>query len=344
MRICVLYPGPMFSVRDVARGYHRALALEGHDVLPLNYPSRVAWYRTAMESHGHNTSDEGRVEEQVLRRASESCVVDALRYDAELVLVVSAMYMHPDAFTLFSRAGIRTATIFTESPYQDEQQLYLAGLTDVAFVNDPISINAFRAENRSTFHLPPAYDPEIHRPIVTSAEQCDVLFVGTGFRNRLRMLEAVDWSGIDLKLYGQFDWEDEEDNNQLKKFVVGGPVANEQVPWLYASTKIVLNFHRSSKGWGADERIDGAWATNPRTYEVAACEAFQIADARPELGAVFGDTIVTVEGADDLASEINYYLAHDADREALAREARAKVEGCTFRDRARDAIEMIASA
>jgi len=82
-----------------------------------------------------------------------------------------------------------------------------------------------------------------------------------------------------------------------------------------------------------------AQSLGPRAYEIAACGAFQLCDdKRTELWSVFGDSVATYSDADDLRDQVTYYLKHDRERQEMAQEARARVEGCTFQDRAREIV------
>ena len=55
----------------------------------------------------------------------------------------------------------------------------------------------------NTHYLPVGYDPAQHGPQMNGeAPAHDVVFVGTGFESRVALLSQVDWSGIDLGLYG----------------------------------------------------------------------------------------------------------------------------------------------
>ena len=85
--------------------------------------------------------------------------------------------------------------------------------------------------------------------------------------------------------------------------------------------------------------IDGAYSLGPRAYEIAACGAFQLCDdQRPELHDIFNGSIPTYKDAADLQDKIGYYLAHDAEREALRAESLKRVQACSFVERARDIV------
>jgi hypothetical protein len=58
-----------------------------------------------------------------------------------------------------------------------------------------------------------------------------------------------------------------------------------------------------------------------RVYEAMACGSLMITDDRPQVHALFsdGEEIVTYTSAADLKTKVEYYLAHDGERESIAR-------------------------
>lgn len=340
MRIAVVYPAPGLSVRDVARGYHRALAVLGQDVWPVDLPKRLAFYERALEGR----IPEDAVSAEAARLAAGAIVVECLRLQPDLVLVVSGMGLHPDLYPLLRRAGLRTAIVLTECPYQDAVQRHLAGLVDDCFVNDRASVMSFRRANPRTWYLPPAYDPEIHRPIAVGPEcRSDVVLVATGFGERVRFLEAVDWDGIDLRLFGVWDL---RPDSPLARFDRRRLLPNEEAARWYCGAKIALNLHRTDTGWVTpDVLVTDAHSLNPRAYEIAACGAFQVCDAtRPELGEVFGDSVPTFRSPADLGALLRVALADPGWRAACAVEARQRGAGHTFTARAETLLVCVESA
>ena len=88
---------------------------------------------------------------------------------------------------------------------------------DEILVTEATSINLFKlavaalqAVTPFVGYLPHAWHPLRHRPGIedpASIRTHDVVFVGTGFPERFAWFNAIDWTGIDLGLYGT--WEDD---------------------------------------------------------------------------------------------------------------------------------------
>jgi spore maturation protein CgeB len=253
--------------------------------------------------------------------ASSGVIERALRFGADWVFIVSATMMHPDAFIMLKRAGLKTAILFTECPYDDDFQMQFAPFADVCWVNDKTSLARFRQAVPQTFYWQHAYDQLRHSPAAPENEPevpaHDVVFVGTGFEERIKLFEQVNWDGIDLGLYGT--WELASRKSPLQPYIHNAVTPNPVTAALYRKARIGINLHRSSVGYGRNTiKITGAYSLGPRCYELAACGVFYISDYRPELTDVFGDAVPTYTTAAELETQIRYYLAHDEERAAKA--------------------------
>lgn len=345
MKLLFGWPAAQYSTYDVANGLHQALEADGHSLVDYRLYRRLGLSYDSIKS----MVPEGFVPDsnEVCLHASEALPYMALLHRTPWALIVNGHALHPNAVLTLRRAGVRVAVWFTEAPYEsnDEQELYLAQLCDVAFVNERTSVGAFQSvldkagNGGAAYYLPHAFNPALHRPWQDDDEpldptrSSDVLFVGTGFAERVRMLEAVDWTGINLVLGGLLP------GVQPPSFVMRHLkyecLDNRQTIALYHGTKIVWNPHR----WSAT-----AESANPRTFEAAACGAFQLADERAEIADVFGDSVATYRPGVpwDLAAKLRRYLADEPTRRNMAEEARRRVQGQTFAARAKvvmDAIE-----
>jgi len=219
--------------------------------------------------------------------------------------------------------------LLTESPYEDEAQSRLAALVDVVWTTERTSTQRLGAG-----YLRHAYDPARHHRTVldVGVPAHDVVFVGTGFEERIDELAAVDWRGIDLGLYG--NWSLLGSRHPLRKFLRGGPVSNDRAVQLYRRAKIGLNLHRSSQTYGRDvAHVAGAESINPRCYELAACGVFQVSDYRAELAETFGDRVPTFTPG-HLEDVVRAYLLDSPARHYAAKQARENVASHTFAARA----------
>jgi spore maturation protein CgeB len=220
----------------------------------------------------------------------------------------------------------------------------VAAGVDVAFTNERSCVPFLQNYNRWTYYLPHGYDPARHSPSLPAGEADvhahDVVFVGTGFAERVALLEAVDWSGIDLGLYGA--WSLVAEDSPLRPYIQSGIVPNVEAARLYRAAKIGLNLYRRSYGYDLNApQINTGESLNPRALELAANGVFTISDGRPEQAEVFGDVVPTFETAAELEWLVRHYLTHDADRTAKARQLPALVADRTFDNVARQLLTVL---
>src|SRR5687767_3541507 len=252
----------------------------------------------------------------ILLHAAQDVLARALWNDIEWVVVVSGLYFHPDWVLLLRKAGLKVAVLLTESPYDDEEQGKFVQFANLAWTNERTSVGYLRQFNEHVYYLPHAYNPERHfvRQPDAAVPSHDVLFIGTAFKERIEMLEQVDWAGIDLGLYG--NWELLGPRHRLRQYLRGKIVHNATANAMYRNAAINLNLYRTSRGFGRDAaRIEHAESLNPRALELAAGGCFTISDYRLEVAEKFGNLVPTITTARELEEVVRFYLSHPNERE-----------------------------
>jgi spore maturation protein CgeB len=325
LRVLLVHPGASWATADVFWGLFHGLKYHDVDVFPYRFDQRFAsaksalfWeWRTKKKSQPDlpppNSAD-------LSYGAGIGTLEMALRQRVDVVIVVSAMLLHPDVLTRLKQAGLRVVVLFTESPYDHTHEMKVAQMVDGGWTNERSVVASFRQVNPHFGYLPHGWNPLVHRTdtaIDDSVPAHDVVFVGTGFRERYRWFNSIDWSGIDLGLYGS--WNTSLLNKQVRKCVRGGPVENDRTALLYRKAKVGLNLYRMSKGWGSQApTIAHAESVNPRAYELAACGTFFLSDYRLESAEVFGDLVPMFRSPIEAAGLIRSWLADEAGRARIA--------------------------
>lgn len=100
---------------------------------------------------------------------------------------------------------------------------------------------------------------------------------------------------------------------ELRRHIRAKGVWGEALLAVYNSSKIVLNI----TNWDPARYV----ALNQRVFDVPATGAFLLTDYSPELEEHYrlGEEIVCYRDAAELSDKARYYLAHEAEREAIAR-------------------------
>jgi spore maturation protein CgeB len=333
MRIVLVHPGASMSTADVWAGLKAGLQARGHVIYDYALDARIersgAWLHYCWHRGGRQTDKPGA--DDVLYHAGEELVARALRVMPDLVLIVSGMYLHPDVAVLLKRAGLRTAILFTESPYDDERQKRLLPFIDLAWTNERSS-----ARELGVRYLPHAWAKGVHDALQVAdagVPAHDVVFVGTGFKERVELLERADWDGIDLGLYGA--WELLGSRHPLRRFLRGKYIDNAHAAKLYRRARIGLNLFRLSKGFGKDApRIAHAESLNPRAYELAALGCFTISERRVEVEETFGDLVPTFGDPAELRPLVDRWLGDPEGRDRVRGMLPAAVAAHTWDARA----------
>ena len=140
---------------------------------------------------------------------------------------------------------------------------------------------------------------------------------------------------LPLEIYGKWNRQT-RGNRALKERVVSRGVWGEELLRVYNTSKIVLNI----TNWDPARYV----ALNQRVFDVPATGAFLLTDYSPELEEHYriGEEIACYGDVEDLREKARYYLAHDAERRAIAERGYARALTLpTIRDRMRAVIDRV---
>jgi hypothetical protein len=347
--VILWHPGSSVSTSDVAAGIQDGLEHAGVKVLPYRAEAEIAIASASLEflwKQQGSPKDLRPNQADIIYRSGKAIVADAARarieHGVEWVFIVSGMYQHPDYYLLLRSCGFKVALVCTETPYDIEFELRASKHADIVFTNERSALPIFRAVHPHVSYLPHAWHPGVHAVMEqaeSETETCahDVVFVGTYFQERVNFLASIDWTGIDLGLYGGTEDFDARTRagKKLKPFVCGQLLKNAKTAALYRKAKVGLNFHRTSKGYGPNvSRISYAESINPRCYELAATGCYFVSDYRAEMRDIFGDAVQTFSNPQECETLIRHALADDSLRAARAVSCRQAVQYQTWRHRA----------
>ena len=193
MRILFAMPSAEYSVLDSGTGHAAAL----RQIPGVQLEEWLLYNRLKIM---YRALDLDQTRENLAIVSYQACkmiVGDALETDSDWVVISSAMAFHPNALLLLRKINVKIAVIFTECPYDDGDLAYFAQLCDVVCANDKYS-----SEKYGWHYLGSAYNPVVHCPGPSDAPNHDVVIVGTGWDERVRLFDAVDWTGVNLGMYG----------------------------------------------------------------------------------------------------------------------------------------------
>ncbi|MGE3276387.1 MAG: glycosyltransferase [Vicinamibacterales bacterium] len=249
----------------------------------------------------------------------------AREWRADLVLALAQAPLGEDALGRLRELHIPTAFWFVENSRVLTYWQHVARHYDWFYGIQPGRFLEQLAEAGAAHpaYLPMACDPTVHVPVaLTDAERTtygsDVSFAGAPYLNRRRML--VGLADLDFRIWGD-GWNEPA----LAHLVAGGGqrFGVAEMIRIFQATRVNLNLHSANHVSGLDPEPD---FVNPRTFEIAACGAFQLVDRRDPLPDLFAaDEMVTFESVAELRSQIRRYLDDPDARAATASRARARV-------------------
>jgi spore maturation protein CgeB len=158
-----------------------------------------------------------------------------------------------------------------------------------------------------------------------------------GGHNTRRAQFVSQLAELPLELYGKWG-KQARSNRALRRRVKARGAWGDALLSLYNTTKVVLNI----TNWDPARYV----ALNQRVFDVPATGAFLLTDYSPELEEHYriGEEIACFSSAEELRDKAGYYLAHDAERQAIARKGYAKaLTLATITDRMRSVLRQLES-
>jgi len=173
-------------------------------------------------------------------------------------------------------------------------------------------------------YLPVAAAPEVHLPAGLSDEELEAYgsplsFVGAGYYNRCNLFKGL--ADYPFRIWGS-DWPFSPPLDRLIQ-LNGKRIDTETCVRIFNASAVNLNLHSSLSHEGVVP--DGDFV-NPRTFEIAACGAFQLVDRRSLLGELFSDGEVEQFGSlPELRDKIDHYIDNPDERAVFAEKGRRRV-------------------
>jgi spore maturation protein CgeB len=318
--------GPIYGGSlPIAKYVVTALESLGHRVSWIDHSLHRASYDAfgAYRDARHQQAMQGRFAEVL----SLSTITHLSEDPPDLVLAIAQAPLTLAVLEHLRKKKFLTAMWFVENYRHLTYWQQLAAGYDYWFVIQQAECQeAFkRAGARDVGYLPMAADPAVHRPLaLTDAERAeygaDLSFVGAGYPNRRALLPrwlSKDWS---FKLWGN-EWEGAADLVPVLQRR-GARIDTEACMKVFNASAINLNPH-SCGGDALDPQAD---FVNPRTFELAACGAFQLTDERALLPDLFTDEeIVRFRRTEDVPALIRMWLDDPSGRRTIAEAARQRV-------------------
>ncbi|MES9995200.1 glycosyltransferase [Desulfovibrio aminophilus] len=337
LRVLVVLPMYGGSL-PVGRFCARALRRLGHTVEVVESPDFHAAY-TALKNLRVTSDRLQYLENSFLQVVSQAVLAKVETFEPDLVLAMAQAPLSIQALKRLRRDKVATAMWFVEDFRLFTYWQAFAPHYDLFAViqKEPFFEQLRTIGQSNVLYLPLAADPEFHRPLdLTAAERkefgADFAFMGAGYPNRRLAFRKLLRGGF--KIWGT-EWEGDP---VLKPYVQrgGARISSEDCVKIFNATTVNLNLHSSIQ---AEHLVTCGDFINPRTFEIAACGAFQLVDQRGLMPGAFAlNELATFTSMAELSEKIDYFLDNPEERTAFARRGRARVLAEHTYDRRMDTL------
>lgn len=193
---------------------------------------------------------------------------------------------------------------------------------------------------KNIVHHQPGVDLGMFKKLEGRSKDIDVSFVGVWNNPRQKLIDYLRAAGINIYVRG-LGWPDGvvKDQDDLNDIINRSKIVlSLNTPAFYVGWRplVSLIFRRAGIGeTGSRIKFDGwnFWGNlrlwldkrnaqvKSRHFEPSACGTFQLTEDADDLREYFklGEEIVVYKDNEDLVEKIKYYLAHDKEREEIAR-------------------------
>ncbi|HNQ57275.1 MAG TPA: glycosyltransferase [Candidatus Desulfobacillus denitrificans] len=167
------------------------------------------------------------------------------------------------------------------------------------------AVSWYRKESGVALYFPEASDPEIFHPMPSLSKIHDISFVGGRYGIREKIVNALRQAGVRVSAYGS-GW-------------AGGRIATEDVPILFARSKIVL-------GVGTIGHCDDFYALKLRDFDAPMSGSCYLTSDNPDLRDLYniGDEIAVYTDVSNCVEQVCRLLKDDVGRESIASAGRAR--------------------
>ncbi|WP_096189347.1 CgeB family protein [Evansella halocellulosilytica] len=255
-----------------------------------------------------------------------------LKINPDIVFTMAGLRIDPDLFKWIKKNNIKTAIWMTEDPYYMDVTLPIIHLFDYVFTIDTAAKEQYEdAGHEHTYHVSLGTDKTYYFPKIesNSTYESDLTLIGYPYKNRVELIKLLLMkTQYHITVAGR-GWTQALASIKTKHYlqIIDSWIPPTEVNLYYNNAKVVLNIHRPF-----DEKLNKndlkvkPRSINNRTFDIAACEAFQLIDQRPELSLYYKEKeeMIHFNNEASFFENINYYIHFPNLRHQIAANARRR--------------------
>lgn len=199
----------------------------------------------------------------------------------------------------------------------------------------PPTLEYFKKRGFPAEQVKLCFEPDILSSLVRGKKQYDISFIGSLYpihSTRIELLETLCETFPQMKIWGP-GINNLKADSPIRKCYIGQAWGKEMYQILYDS-KITINHHGNIP----------PYANNLRLYEATGVGTMLITDWKNNLSDIFvpDREIVAYKNVDECVRQIKYYLEHEDEREAIAKEGHARtLKDHTYYIRMQELIDVV---
>jgi spore maturation protein CgeB len=173
----------------------------------------------------------------------------------------------------------------------------LGGVTDLVLTTSPETCRWYAFEGVPAVFFPLGSDPDLFRP--SGENLYDILFVGSRYGYRERLVAALQQEGLPIHVYGP-GWP-------------LGPLESREVAGAFSSARIVL-------GVGTVGYSTNVYTLKLRDFDGPMSGALYLTHRNPDLLSLYreDEEIVCYDSTEECVRKVRYYLSHETERVRVA--------------------------
>jgi len=256
----------------------------------------------------------------------------------DILLIITGDTIEPDTlWTIRKKTNTILINIFTDNPFIVMKKFESIEPYHYFFVKDSYVLDTLRkAGFKGVFYLPQCTNSDVHKPMILSDQEknmycSDLSLIGSMYPYRLKLIEQL--VEFNPSIWGR-GWS-KVSNGEILRLYRGKDIRGTQKAKVISGSAISLNPHHPLND------ING---TNSRTFDIAACKGFQLADYKADMDRVFklNEEVICFKTIEELKKLIEYYLKHSDERAQIANAAYQRViKEHTYDVRAKQILQII---
>ncbi|QCJ40995.1 protein CgeB [Bacillus sp. S3] len=254
------------------------------------------------------------------------------QYHPDFVLSFVGYKLEQPFIQFLKQKGYVLGVWLTEDPFYIDESVRLAEAFDLIFT---IDLGAFEYYQqtlpaKSTYHLPLGADPKLYSPPdIQGKNYFDICLIGYPYPERIELARHIlEHTSYTMIIAGPL-WKKFIGSEHFKRLkLINKWVEPTMVKDIIHSSKIILNPHRSYNYHQNKNTLGiASKSINNRTFDIAACNGFQLCSSKPDLALHFDplSEVIPYTTNEECIKYIHQFVHDETTRNQFSYKAKERV-------------------